>query len=112
MPSEELIPAREFCIYHHVELSFIHTLHDSGLISMTIHDGVAFLPTDDLPVLEKFARWHYDLSINPEGIEALSHMLHRVERLLEENRGLRNRLHRYETGSGNADSSPADFAEL
>jgi MerR HTH family regulatory protein len=112
MSSEELISAREFCTYYHVELSFIHTLHDSGLISMTIQDGIAFLPTDDLPVLEKFARWHYELSINPEGIEALSHMLHRVERLLEENRGLRNRLHRYETGSGNVDSSPADFAEL
>ena len=112
MSSEELIPAREFCTYHHVELSFIHSLHDSGLIGITIQDGIAFLPTDELPIVEKFVRWHYELSINPEGIEALSHVLHRVDRLLEENRGLRNRLRRYETGSDNTDISPADYSEL
>ena len=112
MSSEELIPAREFCTFHHVELSFIHSLHDSGLIGITIQDGVAFLPTDELPIVEKFVRWHYELSINPEGIEALSHMLDRVRRLLEENRGLRNRLRRYETGSGNTGIPPADYVDF
>lgn len=115
MSSEELIPAREFCTFHHVELSFIHNLHDSGLIGMTIQDGIAFLPTDELPALEKFVRWHYELSINPEGIEALSHVLQRVERLLDENRLLRTRLRRYESGNSAASGdgiTPADFAEL
>ena len=113
MSSEELIPAREFCTFHHVELSFIHSLHDSGLIGMTIQDGAAFLPTEELPALEKFVRWHYELAINPEGIEALSHVLQRVERLLEENRALRNRLRRYEfSRSTGAGIPPADFAEL
>ena len=112
MSSEELIPAREFCTYHHVELSFIHSLHDSGLIGITIQDGIAFLPTDELPAVEKFVRWHYELSINSEGIEALSHVLGRMERLLQENRSLRNRLRRYETGSDSPGMSSADFAEL
>lgn len=112
MSSEELIPAHDFCTFHHVELSFIHTLHDSGLIGMTIQDGAVFLPSAELPALEKFVRWHYELSINPEGIEALSHMLERVELLLDENRILRNRLHRYESGSDNTGIPPADYAEL
>lgn len=99
MSSEELIPANEFCTFYHVELSFIQTLHNSGLIGMTIRDGAVFLPANELPAVEKFVRWHYELSINPEGIEALSHLLHRVEGLLEENRNLRNRLRRYERGS-------------
>lgn len=110
MSSEELISAHEFCTFHHVELSFIHSLHQSGLIAMTFRDGGFFLTADELPALEKFVRWHYDLSINPEGIEALSHMLQRVENLLQENRILRNRLHRYETGGSGA--PPADYAEL
>ncbi len=97
MSSEELIPAREFCTFHHVELSFIHTLHDSGLIAMTIRDGAAFLVPDELPAVEKFVRWHYELAINPEGIEAVSHILQRVEHLLEENRSLRSRLRHYES---------------
>ena len=66
--------------------------------------------SDELPALEKFVRWHYELAINHEGIEALSHMLQRVERLLDENRTLRNRLRRFEPG--NPDVSTADFAEL
>jgi chaperone modulatory protein CbpM len=113
MSSQELISAREFCTYHHVELSFIHGLHDSGLIGMTMQNGVAFLAGDDLPTLEKFVRWHYELAINAEGIEALSHMLGRVERLLDENRALRNRLRRYESGIAvGHGSTPADFTEL
>jgi chaperone modulatory protein CbpM len=112
MSSEELISAREFCSFHQVELSFIQVLHDSGLIAITIRDGAVFLPADELPALEKFVRWHYELSINPEGIEALSYMLQRVDNLLQENRSLRNRLRRYETGSSGPGISPADFAEL
>ena len=106
MQPEELIPAGEFCAFHQVELSFIQNLHESGLIRMTIRDGVVFLPADDLPTLEKFARWFYELDINPEGIEALSHVLTRMERLAEENRVLRNRLQRF-TNSGPAE--PADL---
>jgi hypothetical protein len=96
MSSEELISAREFCIVHHIELSFIRNLHDAGLIGMTVMNDGFFLTAGELPVVEKFVRWHYDLAINSEGIEALSHVLERMERLLDENRTLRNRLRRYE----------------
>src|SRR6185437_6454451 len=98
MSTEELISAREFCTVHHIELSFIRHLHDAGLIGMTVMDGGFFLATGELPAVEKFVRWHYDLAINSEGIEALSHVLERMERLLAENRALRNRLQRYEQG--------------
>ena len=112
MASEELIPAREFCTFHHVELSFIHNLHDSGLIGMTIRDGAVFLPADELPKLERLARWHYELSINPEGIEALSHVLQRLEYLLRENDTLRGRLRRYESDNARSSAGTADFSEI
>jgi chaperone modulatory protein CbpM len=112
MSSEELIPAREFCTFHHVELSFIHSLHDSGLIGMTIRDGAVFLPAGELPTLEKFARWYYDLSINPEGIEALSYMLQRMEYLLQENNTLRGRLRRYEDDSARLSAGTADYSDI
>jgi chaperone modulatory protein CbpM len=99
MQSEEWVPANEFCTWHRVEFSFIRNLHDSGLIGMTMRDGAAFLPSSELGDLEKFIRWHYDLSINPEGIEAIAHILERVQNLQEENRALRNRLRRYESGA-------------
>jgi chaperone modulatory protein CbpM len=112
MSSEELIPAHEFCTFHHVELSFIHSLHDSGLIGMTIHDGAVFLPAGELPKLEKLVRWHYELSINTEGIEALSHVLQRLEYILQENSSLRGRLRHYEDDSARHSVGPADFSDL
>jgi len=100
MSSDQLIPAGEFCTFHQVELSFLQDLHDSGLIVLTIRNKVAYLEPDQLPTVEKFARWHYELSINPEGIEALSHVLDRVDRLLAENNRLRSRLRWYEGPRG------------
>jgi chaperone modulatory protein CbpM len=112
MSPEELIPAREFCTFHHVELSFIHNLHDSGLIGMTIRDGAVFLPADELPKLERLVRWHYELSINPEGIEALSYVLQRLEYVLRENNTLRGQLRRYEADNNNSYDGTADFSEM
>ncbi|HEY4336619.1 MAG TPA: chaperone modulator CbpM [Puia sp.] len=100
MSSEELIPAGEFCTFHQVELSFLQNLHESGLIILTIRNEIAYLEPDQLPMVEKFARWHYELSINPEGIEALSHILHRVDNLMAENNHLRSRLRWYEAPRG------------
>ena len=100
MSPEELIPAGEFCTYHQVEVSFLQNLHDSGLIVLTIRDGVVFLDAGELSTVERFARWHYELAINTEGIEALSHVLGRFEQLIDENRRLRAHLLRYERGAG------------
>ena len=96
MHSADFIAAGEFCAFHHVELSFIKGLHDSGLIGMTIRDGAILLPAEQLPVLEKFVRWHYELAINFEGIEAIAHLLQRMDGLRKENRMLRNKIHSFE----------------
>jgi chaperone modulatory protein CbpM len=101
MYSAEFIAAGEFCAFHHVELSFIKGLHESGLIGMTISDGAILLQAEELPALEKFVRWHYDLAINFEGIEALAHLLQRMDGLQEENRILRNKIHSFEARSAN-----------
>lgn len=107
MHSTDFIAAGEFCAFHHVELSFIKGLHESGLIGMTIRDGAMLLPAEELPTLEKFVRWHYELAINFEGIEALAHLLQRMDGLQEENRVLRNRLRGFLTRTGGA-SQPAE----
>ncbi len=107
MYSADFIAAGEFCAYHQVELSFIKGLHDSGLIGMTIRDGAILLPAEELPVLEKFVRWHYELAINSEGVEALAHLLQRMNGLQEENRVLRNRLRSFDARNGST-AEPAE----
>lgn len=107
MYSADFIAAGEFCAYHHVELSFIKGLHDSGLIGVTIREGAIWLPAEELPALEKFVRWHYELAINFEGIEALAHLLERMDGLQEQNRVLRNRLRGFEPRTGGT-AQPAE----
>jgi len=107
MYSADLIAAGEFCAFHHVEMSFIQGLHQSGLIGITIRDGAIMVPAEELPALEKFVRWHYDLAINFEGIEALAHLLQRLDGLQEENRNLRNRLRGFDARTGSA-AQPAE----
>jgi hypothetical protein len=97
MQSEEWIPAGDICNFHKVELSFILDLRHSGLIETRMRNGEVFLPSDALTELEKFVRWHYDLSINLEGIEAIAHMLTRVQQLQKEKRTLLNKLRRFES---------------
>lgn len=96
MSTEELIPADTFCAFHQVELSFIRQLHDSGLIGITIREGSVFLPSSDLPELEKWVRLHYEMDINLEGIEAISHLLQRLHRMQEEMVNLQNRIRFYQ----------------
>ena len=90
MENEELIPAEKFCIYHNIEYSFISSLEDSGLIRVTSVEQSTYIPSDELEKLEKFVRMHYDLDINVEGIETISHLLERIEEMQKEIMHLRN----------------------
>ena len=84
MQQEELIPVKDFCIYHNVEYSFIDSLENSGLISVTSVQEDHFIHLDDVRRLEKFVRLHYDLDINLEGIETISYLLEKIENLQDE----------------------------
>ncbi len=92
MKTEDLIPAKDFCIHHNIEYSFISTLHNSGLIHVTSIKRSSFIHTDELHKLEKFVRLHYDLDINVEGIETINHLLDKIEDMQREIVELRNGL--------------------
>ena len=47
---------------------------------------------EDLPLLEKMVRLHNELDINPEGIQAIYHLLGQVESLQQEVAALKRRL--------------------
>jgi hypothetical protein len=92
MEQEELIPAEDFCLHHNIEYSFISSLENSGLISITSVKSSAYLQSDDLYKLEKFVHLHYDLDINIEGIEAINYLLEKMEDLQREIVSLRNKI--------------------
>ena len=92
MEKDELIPAKDFCIYHNIEYSFITSLQDSGLISVTSVEHSTFIPADEIQKLEKYVRMYYDLEINLEGIETIHHLLEKIELMQKEILELRNRI--------------------
>jgi len=96
MQTEDLIPADKFCVHSDVELSFIQSLQQSGLIQIIEIGESGYLQRDQLKELEKWIRLHRDLEINLEGIEAVSHLLERVKDLQNELSLLKDRLRLYE----------------
>lgn len=96
MQTDHLISADQFCNQHHIELSFINFLYDNGLIEITIIQETRFIPIESIVTLEKCVRLHYELDINIEGIEAITHLLRRIDQQQNEITALRNRLRLYE----------------
>jgi hypothetical protein len=97
MQRDHLISADHFCIQNNIEASFLSMLHENGLIEITNIEETSFIPEDCLPEIERMIRLHYELDINLEGIEAITHLLRRVEDLQQELTALKNRLRMYES---------------
>ena len=98
MANENLIPAQEFCIHHNIEISFIDSLQEYGLLQVHTMEGAGYIDEEQLEELEKMVRLHYDLNINMEGIDAIRHLLQHLHSLQHDLTALRNRLRLYETG--------------
>lgn len=96
MQTEHLIRVETFCVSHNIDFAFISSLQEMGLIEIVNDEEVKFIHDEELRKLEQIVRLHYDLAINPEGIEAIFHLLHRIEESEKEINSLRNRLGMYE----------------
>ncbi|MCX6279709.1 MAG: chaperone modulator CbpM [Bacteroidetes bacterium] len=96
MENENLIPLHQLCRHYNIEFSFIESLDEFGLVRITTIDETRYIYSEQIQPLEKMIRLHYDLDINLEGIEAISHLLEKLDSLQEELRITRNRLTRFE----------------
>jgi hypothetical protein len=96
MNRENMIPAIEFCTCHNVEIEFINSLKEAGLIEITTVEETEYIYENQLNDLEKIVRLHYDLDINLEGIETVIHLLRRIGEMQDEITLLKNKLRMYE----------------
>jgi hypothetical protein len=97
MQTEYLIAVDEFCANHNIEISFISTLQQNGLIKITTIREARFIDPDQLLQLEKIVRLYYELDINLEGIETINYLLQRISSMQDEIIYLRNKIRIYET---------------
>lgn len=92
----DYIIVREYCRQSCLEPTFLYALEEVGLIELFREEEEMYLTASQLPKLEQYRRMHEDLSINVEGIDAIQHLLDRMESLREEVNALRSRLRLYE----------------
>ena len=97
METNYLIAVDEFCANHKIEISFISSLQQTGLIEITTIKETGFIDPNQLLQLEKIVRLYYELDINLEGIETINHLLQRISSMQDEIITLRNKLRIYET---------------
>ena len=86
----DLIIISEYCNHCNIEPSFILMLGEDGLIDIEEIDNRSCFPAAQLRELERYAHLYYDLSI-----DAIRHLLTRVESLQERVRTLENELRFY-----------------
>jgi len=91
-----MVAIDEFCASHEIEISFISSLQESGLIEIKRIRDSDYIEKEQLVHLEKFVRLYYDLDINLEGIETITYLLQRMNSMNEEIRTLKNKLRLYE----------------
>ncbi|HET6721311.1 MAG TPA: chaperone modulator CbpM [Chitinophagaceae bacterium] len=96
MERSDMIMLDEFCASHDVEISFVRSLEEHGLIETIIINETPCVSGNELSKLEQITRLHRELNINTEGIDAINNLLKRIENLQNEITALRNKLNFYE----------------
>jgi len=93
---KELFAITTYCSLHGIDHSFITSLSEEGLINITVENNDEFIEEEQLPDLEIYTRWHHDMGINTEGIDAIRHLVHKVRELQAELNSLKARLKVFE----------------
>ena len=92
MKKENYISIKTFCERHEVGESFVYSMCEYEILHVEQEKDEGMLHIEDLPLLEKMVRLHNELDINPEGIQAIYHLLGQVENLQQEVASLKKKL--------------------
>lgn len=96
MSTEQLISIELYCQHEELDIRFVQALKERGLIGLVMQEERIYIEPEQVSRLEQLARLHYELEINLEGLEAISHLLDRMDRMQRDLRALQERLRVYE----------------
>ncbi|QAR30562.1 hypothetical protein EQP59_03950 [Ornithobacterium rhinotracheale] len=86
------IKISDYCNNTQIERTFISDLQEEGILALHQIDEEDFIEEEHLKELEKYIRWHYDLGINLAGIDAMRHMLDKMQLMEREIQSLKSSL--------------------
>lgn len=93
----DLIIVSDYCDKCHIDPSFILLLEEDGLIEIQVVEKQRYIPVSQLRDLERYTRMYYDLSINIAGIDAIRHLLDRMQTMQDEIYKLRRQMKVYDS---------------
>ena len=92
----ERISLEEIIRLYKIDYTFLDQLIDSELLHPQTENSIRYIIYEELPHLERFANWYYDLDVNLPGIEIIHKLLNQMEELRNENRRLLQNVLKYE----------------
>lgn len=84
----ERISIEKIIQIYKIDNHFLNELISSELLHPETENSIQYIIYEELPHLERFTNWHYDLEINLPGIEIIHKLLNQMEDLRNENRRL------------------------
>lgn len=84
----ERISIEQVIQIYKIDDHFLKELITSELLHPETENSIQYIIYEELPHLERFSNWHYDLEINLPGIEIIHKLLNQMEELKNENRKL------------------------
>ncbi|PWS31826.1 chaperone modulator CbpM [Pedobacter paludis] len=90
-----LISVEDICSFHNIEINFVRSLEEFGLVQTTIIKKTVFLDLEELAKLERCIRLSKDLEINLEGLHAVAQLLNQLYKMQNEVLQLKNELNYY-----------------
>lgn len=96
MKQEHLISTETICTHYNIEVTFVDSLYNMGLIEIEVIEQSKYIHKDGIADLEKILRLHNELNVNLEGIDVVLRLLEKERALRDEVNALRNRLRLYE----------------
>ena len=90
-----LIAVNEFCKSNDIEISFVNSLEENGLLEITRIEQTSFLNFEQLQELDRYIRFYYELNIDLDGIDTIKHLFRRVNQLCDKIVSSKNKQYLY-----------------
>ncbi|UAY55031.1 chaperone modulator CbpM [Arachidicoccus terrestris] len=92
----ETIPVMHLCTHYQTDIHFFELLQEYGLVTLIQVEQTPSIEVERIKEVEKWIHLHYDLNINMEGLDAIAHLLQKMERLQSELSQVKSRLRGFE----------------
>ena len=92
MKTTNLVLIDHFCSNCDVDISFITSLNEYGIIDMIVEEDKKYISNEQLKTIERAIHFHYELNINLEGIDVIHNLLTQISDLQEELRITKNKV--------------------